>query len=97
MDKILAVNVIYFWSPAGTVLAEARRVLRPGGTMSIYATDCSSMKMFQFIGPETKQIFDRRGLEAFLGKSAFASDQIDIQTIWLPCGFRGLVARLCKR
>lgn len=97
VDKILAVNVIYFWSPAGTALAEAHRVLRPGGTMSIYATDCSSMKRLQFIGPETQQIFDRRGLEVFLGNSVFASDHIDIQTIWLPFGFRGLMARLCKR
>ena len=97
VDKILAVNVIYFWSAAGTALAEARRVLRPGGTMSIYATDCSSMKRLQFIGPETQQIFDPKGLEVFLGKSVFASDQIDIQMIGLPFGFRGLVARLRKR
>ncbi|QKC82051.1 class I SAM-dependent methyltransferase [Mesorhizobium sp. NZP2077] len=97
MDKILAVNVIYFCSPTGTALAEAHRVLRPGGTMSIYATDCSSMKRLQFVGPETRQTFDPKGLEDFLGRSAFASDQIDIQVIWLPFGFRGLVARLCKR
>lgn len=97
VDKVLAVNVIYFCSPTGAALAEARRVLRPGGTMSIYATDCSSMRRLQFIGPETRQTFDLKGLEDFLGKSAFASDQIDIQMIWLPFGFRGLVARLCKR
>jgi SAM-dependent methyltransferase len=97
VDKVLAVNVVYFCSPTGAALAEARRVLRPGGTMSIYATDCSSMRRLQFIGPETRQTFDLEGLEDFLGKSAFASDQIDIQMIWLPFGFRGLVARLCKR
>jgi SAM-dependent methyltransferase len=97
VDKILAVNVIYFCSPDGTALAEARRVLRPGGTMSIYATDCSSMRWLQFIGPETQQTFDRKGLERFLQRSAFASDQIDIQTVWLPFGFRGLLARLHKR
>lgn len=97
VDKVLAVNVIYFCSPTGAALAEARRVLRPGGTMSIYATDCSSRRRLQFIGPETRQTFDLKGLEDFLGKSAFASDQIDIEAIWLPFGFRGLVARLCKR
>src|SRR4051794_18119850 len=53
MHKVLAVNVIYFCSPTGTALAEAHRVLLPGGTMSIYATDCSSMKRLQFVGPET--------------------------------------------
>ena len=96
VDKVLAVNVTYFCSPIGTALAEARRVLRPGGTMSIYATDCSSMRWLQFIGPEPRQTFDRKGLEDFLSESASASDQIDIQTVWLPFGFRGLVARLCK-
>jgi SAM-dependent methyltransferase len=95
IDKILAVNVIYFCLPIA--LAEARRVLRPGGTMSIYATDDSSMKRLQFIGPETLQTFDRKGLKDFLSNSAFASDQIDIQMIWLPFGFRGLIARLCKQ
>lgn len=97
VDKVLAVNVIYFCSPDGTALAEARRVLRPGGAMSIYATDCSSMRWLQFIGPETQQTFDRKGLEDFLQRSAFASDDIDIQTVWLPFGFRGLLARLRKR
>ncbi|UVK46283.1 class I SAM-dependent methyltransferase [Mesorhizobium sp. AR07] len=97
VDKVLAVNVLYFCSPTGAALAEARRVLRPGGTMSIYATDCSSMRRLQFIGPETRQTFDLKGLEDFLRKTAFGSDQIDIQMIWLPFGFRGLVARLCKR
>jgi SAM-dependent methyltransferase len=97
VDKVLAVNVIYFCSPIGTALAEAHRVLRPGGTMAIYATDCSFMRKLQFIGPETQQTFDRKRLEDFLSKSAFALEQIDIQTVWLPFGFRGLVARLRKR
>jgi ubiquinone/menaquinone biosynthesis C-methylase UbiE len=97
VDKILAVNVLYFCSPIETALKEARRVLRPGGIMSIYATDCSSMRRLQFVGPETHQTFDREGLARFLKESAFASDQINIQTIWLPFGFRGLLARLCKR
>lgn len=97
VDKVLAVNVIYFCSPDGTALAEARRVLRPGGAMSIYATDCSSMRWLQFIGPETQQTFDRKGLVDFLQRSAFGSDHIDIQTVRLPFGFRGLLARLRKR
>lgn len=96
VDKILAVNVLYFCSPTGTALREARRVLRRGGTMSIYVTDCSSMRRLQFIGPETQQTFDRRGLEDFLGDSAFGSDQIDIYAIRLPFGFRGFVARIRK-
>ena len=35
-DKILAVNVIYFWRDAAAVVKEIRRVLRPGGHL-LYA------------------------------------------------------------
>jgi SAM-dependent methyltransferase len=34
-DKVLAVNVIYFWSQPIRALAEIRRILRPGGLSSI--------------------------------------------------------------
>ena len=38
IGKVLAVNVVYFFGPDGAEIREARRVLRPGGTMVIYAT-----------------------------------------------------------
>ena len=96
VDKILAVNVIYFFPPRGRALAEARRVLRPGGTMSIYATDFSARRELQFAGPETYQMFDRDSLGAFLEASAFAGDRIDVQKFRLPLGFHGLLARISK-
>lgn len=96
VDKILAVNVIYFFSPTGNALAEARRVLRPGGTMSIYATDYSSKRKLQFVGSETHQMFDKASLGVFLKNGAFTGDLIDLHKVRLPFGFNGLLARLCK-
>ena len=35
-DKVLAVNVIYFWPEPAARLAEVRRVLKPGGRLAVY-------------------------------------------------------------
>lgn len=96
IDKVLAVNIAYFISPLGHSLNEARRVLRPGGLMSLYVTDYSAMRWAQFAGPETYQMFDAAGLRAFLLASAFAEDRVVIHRIRLPLGFRGLVAAIRK-
>lgn len=96
VDRILAVNVVYFVGSLKAAFAEARRVLRPGGTIAIYVTDRSSMAWLQFVGRDTRHTFDGAGLARLLEESAFASDEIDIQRIWLPFGFRGLVARVTK-
>ena len=38
VDRILAVNVAYFWEDGGTVLAELHRVLDDDGLLSVYVT-----------------------------------------------------------
>ena len=96
MDHILAVNVLYFISSLGTALSEARRVLRPGGSMAVYVTDRSSMNWLQFVGRETLHSFDIVELRQLLRGSAFGQDEMEIRRIWLPLGFRGLVAKVTK-
>ena len=96
IDKILAVNIAYFISPAGSALAEARRVLRDGGTIVLYATDYSKMRWLQFAGPETYQMFDGSSFAAFLQDSPFHLDDIAVHRFSLPVGFRGLVATITK-
>ena len=96
MDGILAVNVLYFVDPISSALAEARRVLRPGGTLSVYVTDKSRMSWLQFDGPDTKHTFDEQSLYRLLRASDFGDDLIEIQRMWLPCRFRGLLARITK-
>ena len=97
VDRILAVNVIYFVAPLMAALSEARRVLRPGGTMALYVTDRSSMEWLQFVGRDTRHTFDMPSLARLLGASAFGSDEVDVRHIWLPFRFRGLIAKVTKR
>lgn len=96
VDGILAVNVLYFVGSLMAALAEARRVLRPGGSMAVYVTDRSSMEWLQFVGRETRHTFDMTNLTRLLQSSAFGADRIDVRSIWLPFGFRGLVAKVTR-
>jgi ubiquinone/menaquinone biosynthesis C-methylase UbiE len=45
-DKVLAVNVIYFWPEPLPSLDEIRRVLKPGGRLVLYFTHRDSMSGF---------------------------------------------------
>lgn len=97
VDKILAVNVVYFWDDARPVLAEVRRVLRPGGLLSIYATDVSAMRRWKFAGPGTHRTFDRHTLAELLQSGGFAGDEIDVRKIRTTLKIRGLIATVRKR
>ena len=70
VDKILAVNVAYFWCKPAAVL----RVLRPGGGVSIYVTDASAMRRWPFADLATHRLFDRAALERVLRHSDFRRD-----------------------
>jgi SAM-dependent methyltransferase len=60
VDRILAVNVAYFWSDAPRVLGELDRVLRPGGRIGIYVTDAAAMARWRFAASGHHRLFDAR-------------------------------------
>jgi len=76
IDKILAVNVIYFWSDLAVVLKEICRVLRPGGRVSIFATDQATMRRWKFAGRETHRLYCPADLS-----SALQREGLDIRGI----------------
>ncbi len=91
IDKILAVNVVYFFSRDAQEVREAWRVLKPGGLMAIYATDKSTMAHWKFSGPETHTLFDKNGLRGLLMRGGFLAEDVSIQAVTLGLGIRGLL------
>jgi SAM-dependent methyltransferase len=96
VDKILAVNVVYFFHTDADPLREARRVLRPGGLMAIYATDKSTMAGWPFCTPETHRIFDHNDLMAFILSSGFTAQEVFLSSIRLAFRVSGLLA-ICRK
>jgi SAM-dependent methyltransferase len=94
VDAVLAVNVVYFMSVVS--VAEARRVLCPGGRLVLYATHGSIMRRWPFAGPRSHRLFDRKRLATLLTESGFAADRIRIDDVDAGFGVSGLVAVATK-
>ena len=93
-DAVLAVNVVYFMS-ASTVV-EARRVLRPGGRLVIYATHGSAMRRWPFACPHSHRLFDRKRLAALLVEAGFREERIRIDDVDAGFGVSGLLGVATK-
>jgi SAM-dependent methyltransferase len=96
-NKILGVNVAYFFGADGTEIREARRVLRRGGMLALYVSDKSTMSRWAFVHNGTHRIY---GVDEFLTTAlygGFAMDEISIVPTELAFGITGFVAILRKR
>ena len=92
MDAVLAVNVAYFWQDAPTIVGEIRRVLRPGGRLSLYVTDAETMRRWPFAEAATHRHFDPSGLRQTLEAGGFETGRIAIRRQAVGLGVLGLLA-----
>jgi SAM-dependent methyltransferase len=95
-DKVLLVNVIYFFDCDGRDMSEVYRVLRWGGRAVIYVTSRESMAKWPFAGPETHKLYDRNELLDLLVDAGFQPSDITIENVRLPLGITGLLATAVK-
>lgn len=95
-DKVLLVNVVYFFDSDGRDISEVYRVLRSGGRVVIYVTSRETMIKWPFAGPETHTIYDRNELFDLLEGAGFRRSKINIRELKLPLGINGLLAIAAK-
>jgi SAM-dependent methyltransferase len=91
-DKVLLVNVVYFFDSDGRDISEVHRVLRPGGRLVIYVTSRETMRKWPFAGPDTHRTFDAHDLADLLVDAGFRASDIKITDAELALGIKGLVA-----
>jgi len=97
MDRVLAVNVAYFWPDPAAVLSEINRMLRPGGALSIYVTDASVMRRWPFADAATHRHFRRCDLAEALQRGGFCEAMITSVAMPLLGDSAGLLAIGRKR
>ena len=92
-NAVLAVNAIYFMSASS--VSEARRVLRPGGRLAVYATHGSAMRRWPFAS-HSHRLFDRKRLAALLAEAGFTCNRIRIDDVDAGFGVTGLIGVATK-
>lgn len=91
-DKVLGVNVAYFFDQDGRDVAAIRRLLKPGGRMVLFVTDQATMQHWQFAQGSHHRLWSAADLAAILARAGFERDGIDIRRYTLPFGIKGLLA-----
>ena len=94
VDRILAVNVAYFFGPDGRVLAEMHRVLKPNGKLVVYVTSERSMRNWKFAGAKTHRVFDESKLRDLLGTGGFQNRNLMVLNLKIFPGIYGLLAKI---
>ena len=95
-DKVLLVNVVYFFDFDGHDMSEVYRVLRSGGRAVIYVTSRETMTKWPFAGAETHRLYDHDELLNLLEGGGFQRSDIQIECCHLSLGVKGLLATAVK-
>ena len=91
-DAAIALNVLYFCDPDGRMVANLRRVLRPGGRLIVYVTHRDTMDNWRFARQGIHRLFDETSLIDLLVAGGFERQSIAIYTVPIASGVKGLLA-----
>jgi len=92
-DAVLALNVLYFAEPDGTMVRALRDALRQGGRLVAYVTHRHTMERWRFSRAGFHRLYDAGQLADALVEGGFARASISIKDLPVAPGIRGLVAQ----
>lgn len=91
-DAVLALNVLYFCEPDGSMARALHRLLRPGGRLVAYVTERQSMQGWGFARAGLHRLYDCAELKQLLREAGFAPSAISIHRETVGPGVTGLFA-----
>ena len=91
-DAALALNLLYFCDEGGAMVADLKRVLRPGGRMVAYVTHRATMANWPFVSSATHRLYDADQLTEALAMGGFARNRIMVHDYRVNRLVRGLLA-----
>lgn len=91
-DAALALNVLYFSDSEGDMLANLRRVLKPGGRLVAYVTHRDTMENWPFARQGLHRLFDEEELVDAFVAGGFARENIYVHGRAITRSVRGLLA-----
>ena len=91
-DGALVLNVLYFCDQEGQMLANLKRVLKPGGRLVAYVTHRETMQNWPFARAGLHRLFDERELVDLLADGGFARGRISVHRVAVTRSVKGLLA-----
>lgn len=91
-DAAVMLNVLYFCDADSRMVADVRRMLRPGGRLVCYVTARSTMERWRFARAGHHRLFDAEELETALARGGFDRGRITVRRRPVARGVTGLLA-----
>lgn len=91
-DRLFASNILYFCSDVPALLAECRRVARPGASLGIYVTAAESMRDWRIASHKTHRHFTADTLVAELAEAGIAGASACVREVQVTAKITGLLA-----
>jgi trans-aconitate methyltransferase len=95
-DAVLALNILYFCDPGGSMLRGLHALLRPGGRLVAYVTDAASMRDWGLVGAGLHRLWDASSLQSALGDAGFARHAVSVHHVAITRRIDGLLVRAIR-
>lgn len=95
-DRVIGINVVYFWHRESAIMREIDRVSRPGARIVLYATHRKSMQKWPFARTGSHRLFDEDALTSLFLDAGFESAGVSVCSFDAGFGVRGICVTATK-